>query len=259
MDRQDFEPEVFLIAVAVGHAFERLDFVVDPLVDAEMKPLFDKRVRDAGLEDRIRFVAGDAQQMPFPDDYADVIVSRGTLKFIPDIATCLKEVDRVLKPTGVAFLGGRYLYTPREDKITTEKLQKFVADSGVAGAQVIESRGQWVKIVGVEAPPSAHRSQQGPSMLANRLIADYAITEGKCLLICSNDYNSAQSLQRGFVEETELRIIVAYRSDAAAIEAGKRIVKAGLGERIACKVATLDDLPFEEESFDLIAGVGPLR
>lgn len=82
-------------------------------IDADMKPLYEKTVREAGFADRARFVEGDAQQLPFPDDYADVIVSRGTLTFIPDIGKCLKEVDRVLKPTGVAFLGGRYLYTPR--------------------------------------------------------------------------------------------------------------------------------------------------
>ena len=67
-----------------------------------MKPLFDKRILEAGLQKRARFVEGDAQKLPFDDDSADVIVSRGTLTFIPDIGKCLREVDRVLKPTGVA-------------------------------------------------------------------------------------------------------------------------------------------------------------
>jgi hypothetical protein len=34
-------------------------------IDAEMKPLFDKQVGEAGFQDRIRFVAGDAQDLPF--------------------------------------------------------------------------------------------------------------------------------------------------------------------------------------------------
>lgn len=227
-------------------------------IDAEMKPLFDKRIGEAGFQDRIRFVAGDAQDLPFEDNYADVIVSRGTLTFIPDIGKCLKEVDRVLKPSGVAFLGGRYLYTPHEHKITTEKLRKIVADSGIAGAQVIDARGQWVKIIGPDAPRAARRSQLGPHMLANRFIADYAITEGDCLLICPNDSGLVQTLQQGFVEATDLRITAAYASKEAAEEAERRIDEAGFSERITCKVATLDDWPFGTESFDIVAGLGPV-
>jgi ubiquinone/menaquinone biosynthesis C-methylase UbiE len=227
-------------------------------IDPDMKPLFDKRIREAGLQDRVRFVAGDAQQMPFPDDYADVIVSRGTLTFIPDIGKCLREVDRVLKPTGVAFLGGRYLYTPQQHKISTEALAKIVRESGVPGAQVIDARGQWVKIVGPQAPKAAREFRLGPDMLADRFIADYAVTEGKCLLICTNDTGGVQALQRGFVEMTDLEITALYPSEEVAGEAEKRIRQAGLSDRITCKVGTLDAVPFEEASFDLIAGVGPV-
>ena len=99
-------------------------------IDPDMKPLFEKRAREAGLDDRLTFVVGDAQNMPFPDDHADVIVSRGTLIFIPDIAKCLREAERVLKPTGVAFLGGRYVYTPQKHKISSEKLKRIVREDG---------------------------------------------------------------------------------------------------------------------------------
>lgn len=227
-------------------------------IDPDMKPLFQKRVRQAGLEDRLKFVTGDAQKMPFPDDYADVIFSRGTLIFIPDIGKCLREVDRVLKPTGVAFLGGRYVYTPQQHKISTEKLRKIVANSGVAGAKVIDSRGQWVKIVGPKAPQAAHRFQGGPHMLANRFIADYAITQGNALLICGSDGGSQQALQRGFVERTDLQITALYSSEKIVGEAQKRIRDAKLAGRIACKVGDVGALPFEDASFDLVAGVGPV-
>jgi ubiquinone/menaquinone biosynthesis C-methylase UbiE len=238
---------------------KRSDFTIIGLdIDADMKPLFDKRVREAKLQDRLRFIAGDAQKLPFPDNYADAIVSRGTLTFIPDIGKCLREVDRVLKPTGVAFLGGRYLYTPQQHKITNEALKKIVHDSGVPNATVIDQRGQWVKIVGRQAPKDARSSQLGPHMLAGRFIADYAITEGDCLLICVNDSGLVQSLQRGFVELTDLQITAAYASEAMAATAAKRISDAGLGERISCTVATLDDLQFEAASFDVMAGVGPI-
>ena len=238
---------------------KRSDFTIIGLdIDPDMKPLFEKRIREAGFQDRIRFVVGDAQQLPFEDDYADVIVSRGALTFIPDIGKCLREVARVLKPTGVAFLGGRYLYTPRQYKISNEALKKIVRESGVPGARVVEHRGQWVKIVGPEAPKAAHAFQAGPSMLASRLIADYAIAGGTCLLICPNDARGTRSLQQGFIEMTSLRITALYPSEKAACEAAKRIEASKLRERITCKVGTLDALPFEDGAFDLVAGVGPV-
>jgi len=227
-------------------------------IDPDMKPLFEKRVRDAGLQDRLSFVTGDAQDMPFEDDYADVIVSRGTLIFIPDIGKCLREVDRVLKPTGVAFLGGRYVFTPRAYKISNEKLKKIVEQCGVPGAKMVDQRGQWVKIVGPKAPKEAHTFQGSPFMLANRFIADYAITEGKALLVCGSDGGLQQAMQQGFVERTDLEVTALYPSEKVVTEAEKRIKEAKLSNRITCKVGTLVGLPFDEGSFDLVAGVGPV-
>jgi len=227
-------------------------------IDGDMKPLFEKRINEAGLQDRVSFVCGDAQELPFDDDYADLIVSRGTLTFIPDIAKCLREVDRVLKPTGVAFLGGRYVYTPQQHKISTEKLREIVARSGIAGAEVIDARGQWVKILGPRAPEAARRSGLGPGMLASRFIADYNLIEGKCLLICTSDGGLQKDLQQGFVELTDMQITALYPSQKVADEATSRIAEAKLSERIACRVGNVHDLPFEKTSFDAVVGVGPI-
>jgi ubiquinone/menaquinone biosynthesis C-methylase UbiE len=137
-------------------------------------------------------------------------------------------------------------------------LKKIVRESGVEGAKVVEHRGQWVKIVGPKAPKAANQFQPGPHMLANRFLADYAITEGKCLLVCLNDGDGTQGLQQGFLELTDLEITALYPSEEVAGEAEKRVREAKLDARITCKVGTLDALPFEEESFDLVAGVGPV-
>ncbi len=227
-------------------------------IDPEMKRLFEKTVREAGFEKRISFVQGDAQDLPFPENHADLIVSRGMLPFVPDLKKCLQEVHRVLKPTGVAFLGGRYLYTPQVHKIPTEKLRQIVAESEVPGAQVIDSRGQWVKIIGPQAPEAAKTFQGGPHMLANRLVADYAITEGRCLVICGGDGGLEQGLQRGIVEQTNLKITALYPSEKVARQAETRLKNANLSSRITCRAGQILALPFEENSFDLIAGVGPV-
>lgn len=40
------------------------------LPEAELTPLVEKTVRKAGLQDRVSFVLGDAQKLPFDDDSA---------------------------------------------------------------------------------------------------------------------------------------------------------------------------------------------
>jgi len=225
-------------------------------IDPDVKPLFEKRIREAGLQKRVSFVLGDAQKLPFPDDYADVIVSRGMLIFVPDIKKCLREVDRVLKPTGVAFLGGRYLYAPQESKVSTEKLKRIVAEAGIRGAEVIEARGRWVKILGPHAPEAAREFRPGPQMLARRFVADYALTKGTCLLICRGDGPLEQALQRGFIDATELQITALYPSEELAGAARARMGRAGLDRPVACRVGQVHALPFADSTFDAVASVG---
>ena len=227
-------------------------------IDGDMKPFFEEKMRDAGIQDRVRFVEGDAQELPFPDDYADMIVSRGTLTFIPDIAKCLREVDRVLKPNGFAFLGGRYVYTPHSYKITNEKLKQVVKDSGVAGTQVITDRGQWVKIIGPKVPEAARQVHRGPHLLAGRFIADYAVTEGDCLLLGQGDGAKEHALLKGFREMTDVKITALYAKEEEAAKARKRIRAAKQEDRITCAVGSVYDLPFEDNSFDVVAGTGPI-
>jgi len=226
-------------------------------IDPDMEPLFEKRIKAAKLEKRVSFVEGDAQNLPFEDDYADLIVSRGTLTFIPDIGKCLREVDRVLKPTGVAFLGGRYLYTPQMHKISNQKLSEIVAKSGIDGIKVIDVRGQWVKIIGSKSPAAAQKSGLGPDMLAARFVADYSLRSGDCLLLCGSDGPLQKMVQAGFLQSTDMEITALYSSEKQLQVAKERIKGAGLSDRITCRVGRVGELPFQKASFDAIVGTGP--
>ena len=95
-------------------------------------------------------------------------------------------------------------------------------------------------------------------MFAERVVADYAITEGACLLICKGDGELEQGLQQGLLEATNLKITALYPSKEAADQAEKKIRGAAHAGRIEYKVGSLAALPFAESSFDLIAGVGPV-
>ena len=58
-----------------------------------------------GFAHRVSAVFADAQAMPFRDNYADIIVSRGSYHFWEDKGLGLREIYRVLKPGGVAYIG----------------------------------------------------------------------------------------------------------------------------------------------------------
>jgi len=228
-------------------------------IDPNVKPLFDKYIREANMQDRLSIVIGDAQKMPFPDNYADVIVSRGTLTFIPDIGKCLREVQRVMKPTGVAFLGGRYLYTPQKYKITNEKLRKIVAECGVPNAKVVDFRGQWVKIIGPKAPKASAKAGHGPHMLVGKTVAAYGIVKGNCLLVGRGDGGLEQALQKGTMEFVpDMKVTCLYANDAEVQKARKRLEAAKQSDRFKLLSGKLEKLPFEANSFDLIIGAGPM-
>jgi ubiquinone/menaquinone biosynthesis C-methylase UbiE len=60
--------------------------------------LADKRVRETSVP--VRRAGLDGQSLPFPDNSYDTALSTWTLCTIPDVATALREVRRVLKPGG---------------------------------------------------------------------------------------------------------------------------------------------------------------
>jgi len=66
---------------------------------------FYRNVEAEGLGHRAGAVFADAHALPFRDNYADIVVSRGTFQFWNDKRQAFSEVLRVLKPGGTAFIG----------------------------------------------------------------------------------------------------------------------------------------------------------
>jgi demethylmenaquinone methyltransferase/2-methoxy-6-polyprenyl-1,4-benzoquinol methylase len=58
------------------------------------------KVRDAGLEDRVRLVTGDAESLPFPDDHFDGVTIAFGIRNVPDRTRALREMGRVTRPGG---------------------------------------------------------------------------------------------------------------------------------------------------------------
>jgi len=68
-------------------------------------PYFFGRAQVAGCGGRVSAIRADACSLPFRDGFADVVVSRGSLQFWPDLQKGLSEIYRVLTPGGVAYIG----------------------------------------------------------------------------------------------------------------------------------------------------------
>lgn len=65
-------------------------------------------IREQGLEKRITPVTSDICDLPFGDNYADLMVSRGSIFFWQDLKGAFNEIYRVLKPGGKTHIGGGF-------------------------------------------------------------------------------------------------------------------------------------------------------
>ena len=68
-------------------------------------PGFMQRAAEAGFENRVSAMYADAVDLPFRDNYADILVSRGSFQFWGDLHKAIAEIYRVLKPGGAALIG----------------------------------------------------------------------------------------------------------------------------------------------------------
>ena len=68
-------------------------------------PHFYKQAQQRGFGHRLSAVFADAGALPFRDNYADIIVSRGSFPFWQDKRRSFSEIYRVLKPGAVAYIG----------------------------------------------------------------------------------------------------------------------------------------------------------
>ncbi len=79
-------------------------------------------VKNAGIEDRVRFVQADGMSMPFPDESFDIAISMNVMNVFADKVGLFREVRRLLKPGGKwAFLSGTFDFAP-EDQDAKDRL-----------------------------------------------------------------------------------------------------------------------------------------
>jgi len=125
-----------------------------------------KNIENEGLTDRIIPVMGDAHDLPFEDDFAKLIISRGAYHCWKDKVLVFKEIYRILKRGGIGFVGGgfgRYISKEELDRMTAlrdrslkddakayrspKELEEIVRNAGISAVRIIyDKSGLWAEL-----------------------------------------------------------------------------------------------------------------
>jgi len=92
--------------------------IVERLTATDISPGMLRRLAstaaDLGLEERVRTVRTEAEQLPFADEAFDLVFGHAVLHHIPDLEKAFAEFRRVLRPGGaIAFAGEPSRYGDR--------------------------------------------------------------------------------------------------------------------------------------------------
>lgn len=126
-----------------------------------------EHARERGLEARCTFLQQDVHALELPDNFAHLIVSRGSYLFWADLEGALNKIYRVLAPGGYTYIGGGMgssalarEITPkmqaimpgwpqgpmrRSGAISTQSLEEMLARGGIPYELVEnEEQGRWI-------------------------------------------------------------------------------------------------------------------
>jgi SAM-dependent methyltransferase len=73
-------------------------------ISAEMNAIASHRIMEAGLDERVELLVGDAGSLAFPDACFDAAVSTQVLEYVEEVEVALAELRRVLRPGGRLIL-----------------------------------------------------------------------------------------------------------------------------------------------------------
>lgn len=140
-------------------------------LDPEAMELARKTVAVANIDNETYFLQADiCEGLPLKDDFADFIISRGSIWFWQQPAIGLAEVYRVLKPGGTALVGGglgRYVpptmrhrlaalkrnvdHPEGYHRLTAQELEVVAIQAHIADFKIIEEepkekKGGWIEM-----------------------------------------------------------------------------------------------------------------
>lgn len=94
------------LSIAIARITDLDIYAMD--ISSEVLKIAKEAIGKEGLSNRIETIIGDVHHMPFQDEFADLIFSRGSMFFWNDLACAFREIYRVLKPGGAGYVGGGF-------------------------------------------------------------------------------------------------------------------------------------------------------
>jgi len=107
-------------------------------------------------EDKVEVYNSSAEELPFEDDKFDLVTAVETIYFWPNLSGCLKEIRRVLKPSGkLIIINEMYMdndsrkeyeeYLGKMNIYAPEQLRKIIAESGYKNIKMeIKEDRHWI-------------------------------------------------------------------------------------------------------------------
>ncbi len=151
------------ISIELLRSYPEFDITI---ADSSKKVLeyLKKEISNAGFSQKIKFKHTELNTLDFDDLRFDLVILRGAFFFLDATNNFLREIFRVLKHGGVAFIGGGFgKDTPQKlideiadesrrlndslgrKRISMQELKTIVKDSGLtANCKIVEHGGIWL-------------------------------------------------------------------------------------------------------------------
>ncbi|MDD1694219.1 MAG: class I SAM-dependent methyltransferase [Methanoregula sp.] len=94
----------------------------------EMYTLARKNIRARCMDHLVVPVVGDVHTLPAADRTFDLVISRGSYHFWKDLPSAFREIHRVLKPGGQAYIGGGYGSARIRNEVLASRKERGIVD-----------------------------------------------------------------------------------------------------------------------------------
>lgn len=95
-------------------------------LSVNMLKIGQQNITAAGLDDQITLGLVDGKNLPYPDQYFDMVISNSIVHHLPDPMPFWQSVKRVLKPAGGLFI--RDLLRPANMTLTEQLVEQYAGN-----------------------------------------------------------------------------------------------------------------------------------
>lgn len=110
-----------LLGMAIAQKSDMKLYCYD--IDQEALDIAKNNFEEASLGDHAYYCHGNAEAIPYTDDFFELVTSRGSLFFWEDKVKAINEIYRVLKPGGIAYIGGGFGNAKLKQMIDSQMLK----------------------------------------------------------------------------------------------------------------------------------------